>query len=169
MSNYWIFKNAYPLARFGVPLLFIKQVSSPNFTTYSYSITGLFLQTKETPNHKVLFSLKAFRGEFQLYSGDFCMNRELSRDLFEIKTIMHHCRAEQAVSPKRFREFCLNSDYCDLSKTIIIDTMKHSCSVARVRFAMELLPGQHISFLSCIARRSLLHLSGRAGGCFMLS
>lgn len=45
------------------------------------------------------FSLEAFKGELQLHSGDFCMNRELFRGLFKTKTIMHHCRAEQAISP----------------------------------------------------------------------
>lgn len=47
----------------------------------SYPITSIFFQTKETPNRRVLFSLKAMKGEFQLHSRDFRMNRELSRGL----------------------------------------------------------------------------------------
>jgi len=90
----------------------------------SYAIFRVFFHLGRQQTKEFFLSLEAIKGELQLHSGDFCMNRELFRGLFKMKTIMHHCRAEQAVSPGRFREFCLNCEGGDLSKTVIIDTMK---------------------------------------------
>lgn len=92
----------------------------------SYTIIiRVFFHLGKHQTEDFFFSLEAIKGELQLHSGDFCMNRELLRGLLKTKTIMHHCRAEQAPSPASFREFCLSCEDGDLSKTVITDAMKH--------------------------------------------